>query len=76
VTKRADCFVFTKTSERALWPCDSNSWQGASQLVFIKAPLFGGSEATNEIAKNPGNTLSDALQMPRCQNLAAEASQK
>jgi len=33
--------MFTDTSERAVRSCGDTSWQGASQLMCPKAPLFG-----------------------------------
>jgi len=65
MTKRKDYFVFTNTSERAVWRFDDNSWQGSSQLMFTKAPLVGGSAATNKFAQKPGDVLSNALLISR-----------
>jgi len=78
VTKRTDYLVFTNTSERAVWRCDDNSWQGASRFMCTKTPLFllQGVKKKITFAKNPGNAFSDALQMSRFQKFAATASQK
>jgi len=53
--------VFTNTSERAMWCCDDNSWQGASQLMCIKAPLLEGVKQLMNSLKNP-----EMLFLTRC----------
>jgi len=60
VTKCSDYrnFVSKDTSERVAWRCDDPSWQKASESLFTKTLIFGGSSATNKFVPKPPETLS------------------
>jgi len=76
MTKHSGYFVWKDTSERVAWRCDDTVDKKRVNSSVLKHLFLEGVEQSKKSPKKPGNTFSDALQMSRFQNFAADAAKK
>jgi len=72
-TKHSDYFLWKNTSERVARRCDDNVDRKRVNSGVLKHLFLEGVEKTKQWPEKPGNALSDALLMTRCQKFAAGA---